>query len=59
MFYKNEAETANAIRKSGIDRSKIFYTTKVPVTKMGYENAKEVIEESLQKANLGYIDLYV
>ncbi|BDD59884.1 hypothetical protein MPDQ_006827 [Monascus purpureus] len=56
-FYQNEAETAEAIRKSGIDRSKIFYTTKVPRTHMGYEKAKQSIEESVAKANLGYIDL--
>lgn len=26
---------------------------------MGYEKAKQSIEESVAKANLGYIDLYV
>lgn len=56
--YGNESETAAAIRKSGLDRSKIFYTSKVPRSYMGYEKAKRAIEESIAAANLGYIDLY-
>ncbi|KAF5859272.1 hypothetical protein ETB97_003133 [Aspergillus alliaceus] len=57
-YYANEAECVEAIRKSGIDRSKIFYTTKIPVTHMSYEKAKEAIEASLaDAAGIGYIDL--
>ncbi|CAG8924998.1 unnamed protein product [Penicillium salamii] len=56
--YGNELESAKAIRDSGIDRSKIFYTSKVPRACMGYEKAKRAIEESIAAANLGYIDLY-
>lgn len=57
--YDNEKESASAIRNSGLDRSQIFYTSKIPRTCMGYEKAKQAIEESLASANLGYIDLYV
>lgn len=57
VAYKNEAESSAAIKKSGIDRSKIFYTTKVPASKINYKDAKEIIEESAKKADLGYIDL--
>lgn len=56
--YGNELESAAAIRGSGVDRSKIFYTSKVPSKCMGYEKAKKAIEESIAAANLGYIDLY-
>lgn len=56
--YRNEKETAAAIRKSGLDRSQIFYTSKIPPASMGYEQAKKAIEESIAAANLGYIDLY-
>ncbi|KAJ5095796.1 hypothetical protein NUU61_005152 [Penicillium alfredii] len=56
-YYENEAECAEAIRKSGVDRSQIFYTSKVPRGMMGYELAKQAIEESIAAANLGYIDL--
>lgn len=56
--YRNEAESAEAIRQSGLDRSKIFYTSKVPTSCMGYEQAKQAIGESLTAAKLDYIDLY-
>lgn len=52
-------ESAAAIRQSGLERSQIFYTTKVPRTMMGYDNAKQAISESIAAANLGYIDLCV
>ncbi|KAI2792659.1 putative oxidoreductase [Penicillium oxalicum] len=55
--YRNEAESAEAIRQSGLDRSKIFYTSKVPTSCMGYEQAKQAIGESLTAAKLDYIDL--
>ena len=55
--YKNEAECGDAIRASGLDRSQIFYTTKVPTAEMGYEKAKASIEYSLKQAKLDYIDL--
>ncbi|CEJ55808.1 Putative Aldehyde reductase [Penicillium brasilianum] len=55
--YRNEKESAAAIRKSGLDRSQIFYTSKVPSSYMGYEKAKQAIEESIAAANIGYIDL--
>jgi diketogulonate reductase-like aldo/keto reductase len=45
------------MKKSGIDRSKIFFTTKVPASSMSYEKAKEAIEQSVAAADLGYIDL--
>ncbi|KAF7169490.1 hypothetical protein CNMCM6106_004375 [Aspergillus hiratsukae] len=56
-YYANEKECAVAMKKSGIDRSKIFFTTKVPASSMSYEQAKEAIEASVADANLGYIDL--
>ncbi|OJK03135.1 hypothetical protein ASPACDRAFT_1886147 [Aspergillus aculeatus ATCC 16872] len=58
QLYQNEAECAAAIHKSGIDRSEVFYTSKIPDTHMSYEKAKEAIEASLSAAAcLGYIDL--
>lgn len=58
--YRNEAESAEAIAKAGVDRSQIFYTTKVPQSAQGYETAKKAIAESVEAAKtLGYIDLYV
>ncbi|KAJ9198739.1 hypothetical protein DTO271D3_6123 [Paecilomyces variotii] len=56
-YYQNEGECSSAIKNSGIDRSKIFYTTKIPVTEVGYEKSKAAIESSLKDANFDYIDL--
>ncbi|KAI9041206.1 aldo/keto reductase family protein [Aspergillus affinis] len=57
-YYENEAQCVDAIRKSGVERSQIFYTTKVPATHMSYEKAKEAIEASLaDAAGIEYIDL--
>lgn len=56
-LYKNEGPCADAIRNSGIDRSQLFYTTKIPRDAMGYEKAKAAIESSLEEAKLDYIDL--
>ncbi|KAK9585899.1 hypothetical protein V6Z98_001382 [Aspergillus fumigatus] len=56
-YYANEKECAVAMKKSGIDRSKIFFTTKVPASSMSYEKAKEAIEQSVAATDLGYIDL--
>lgn len=47
------------MRKSGIDRSQIFYTSKIPVSHMkNYETAKSALEASFAAAKLDYIDLY-
>lgn len=55
--YGNEAQACEAIRNSGLDRSQIFYTTKVFRDMMGYEKAKRSIQSSLEIAKLDYIDL--
>lgn len=55
--YYNEEGVGNAIRKSGIDRSKLFLTTKVWVSNAGYEKAKVSIDKSLRELQTDYIDL--
>ncbi|WEW58901.1 hypothetical protein PRK78_004369 [Emydomyces testavorans] len=55
--YRNEAECAEAIRKSNLKREDIFFTTKVPWRSLGYEKTKESIEESLKAAKMDYYDL--
>lgn len=59
--YHNEAGCGAAIRASGLPRSEIFFTTKVPpgAKGMGYEAAKAVVDESLRKSGLDYIDLFL
>jgi len=55
--YQNEGPCGEAMRRCSLDRSKIFFTTKIPRTEMGYENAKNAISSSLLETKLDYIDL--
>ena len=57
--YRNEQPCSDAIMKSGIKRSEIFFTSKVPPRAMGYEKTKAAIESSFAQTKLDYIDLYV
>ncbi|KAL8997307.1 MAG: hypothetical protein Q9169_003399 [Polycauliona sp. 2 TL-2023] len=57
--YRNEGPCAEAIRKSGIPRSEIFFTSKVPPRSMGYEATKAAIKSSFSQTGLEYIDLYL
>ena len=55
--YGNEENVGRAVRECGLPREKIFVTTKVQAEFKTYKKAKESIEESLKKLNIGYIDL--
>jgi len=56
-MYGNEKGCGHAIRKSGLDRSEIFLTTKIPPGSMGYRATKQAIDNSLQEAATEYFDL--
>lgn len=58
-MYRNEKGCGLAIRDSGIDRSELFYTTKILPSAMGYERTKQQIDSCLQESELEYIDLFV
>jgi diketogulonate reductase-like aldo/keto reductase len=55
QFYGNEEEVGQAVRNSGIDRDKIFITTKVFPT--DFSRLPEVTEESLRKLKTDHVDL--
>lgn len=57
--YRNEQPCADAIRKSGLKRSDIYFTSKVPPKDISYEGAKKSIESSFFQTGLDYIDLYL
>lgn len=57
--YGNEKEVGLAIKQSGIDRKKLFVTSKLWVDDAGYENAKKGFEATLAKLGLDYLDLYL
>ncbi|KAL9108932.1 MAG: hypothetical protein Q9227_006328 [Pyrenula ochraceoflavens] len=55
--YRNEAPCADAIRKSGIPRSEIFFTSKVPHRELGYDATKKSIQSTIRETGLDYLDL--
>jgi 2,5-diketo-D-gluconate reductase A len=57
--YRNERQVGEGIRRTGIDRSAVFVTTKLWVTDYGYEPALRACEASLRRLGFDYIDLYL
>ncbi len=57
--YQNEKQVGEGIRRSGVDRSEIFVTTKLWVTNYGYDSALRAFDVSLRKLGLDYLDLYL
>ncbi len=58
-IYKNEVGVGKGIKESGIDRKKIFVTTKVWNDNQGYKSTLKAFEDSLERLGLDYIDLYL
>ncbi len=56
-LYGNEAEVGRGIRESGIDREDVFVTTKIWNDRQGYNESLKAIDESLQRLDLGYLDM--
>jgi diketogulonate reductase-like aldo/keto reductase len=59
VAYRNEADSADGMKKSGLERGDLFFTTKIPPKEMSYENAKRHIDNSLKVTGFDYIDLYI
>lgn len=57
--YFNERQVGEGIRRSGIDRSEIFVTTKLWISDYGYDSALRAFDVSLRKLGLDYLDLYL
>ncbi|RFS16931.1 aldo/keto reductase [Emticicia sp. C21] len=57
--YGNERGVGEGVRTSGVPREEIFVTTKLSANIKNYAEAVAAIEESLQKLDLGYIDLMI
>ena len=56
-LYDNELEVGSGIRKSGIDRSEVFVTTKIWKDGQGDPFTADAIEASLDRLKLGYVDM--
>lgn len=55
--YGNEQGVGEAVRNSGIEREKIFVTTKIAAEHKSYQSAMNSINESIEKMGLEYIDM--
>jgi diketogulonate reductase-like aldo/keto reductase len=59
QMYGNEESVGIAVKKSGIDRSEIFITTKLSNSVRGYRQTLDAVEQSLKKLDTAYIDLFL
>ena len=59
QMYGNEKYVGAAVRESGIPREEIFVTTKLDNDQHGYDKARKSFDESVDRLNLGYIDLFL
>lgn len=57
--YDNEGAVGEAVRQSGIPREQLFLTSKLRAQYYDYDQALEMIQESLYRANLDYWDLFL
>ena len=57
--YLNEREVGEGLKRSGIDRSEVFVTTKLWLSQYGYERALYGFDASLRRLGLEYVNLYL
>ncbi len=58
-IYANEEAVGKGIKESGVDRKDICVITKLWRENLGYNQAKLAFQESLDKLDLEYIDMYL
>ncbi len=58
-IYRNERGVGKAIMESGISRNEIFLTSKVWNTDQGYKSTLRAFDDSLEKLQTDYLDLYL
>jgi diketogulonate reductase-like aldo/keto reductase len=57
--YLNERMVGEGIKRSGINRSELFVTTKLWMSEYGHDKALRAFDTSLRKLGLDYVDLYL
>jgi diketogulonate reductase-like aldo/keto reductase len=57
--YRNEESVGQAIAESGVARDELFVTTKLWNADQGFEPTLAAFDQSLQRLDLDYIDLYL
>ncbi|MGL1958043.1 MAG: aldo/keto reductase [Colwellia sp.] len=58
-IYGNEEAVGQGIKKSGVNRSSLFLTSKLWVDDYGYEKTLQAFNTSLNKLQTNYLDLYL
>jgi diketogulonate reductase-like aldo/keto reductase len=58
-YYQNEVSVGEGVRACGIDRSKLFVTSKVWNSDRGYEKTMAAFEQTMANLDLDYLDLYL
>ena len=57
--YGNEAGIGRGVKSCGVDRDKLFVTSKVAAEHKSYETAAKSIDETLEKTGLDYLDMMI
>jgi len=57
--YGNEESVGIAVKECGIDRKKLFITSKLANSDHGYEETKAAFELTMKKLDIDYLDLYL
>ena len=57
--YMNEDAVGRAIKHSGVEREKVFITTKLWIQDAGYDRTRKAFEKSLANLGVDYLDLYL
>ena len=58
-YYENERAVGQAVRASALSRQELFVTTKVWVDRIRSRTVRESFLESLDRLDMGYIDLFL
>jgi diketogulonate reductase-like aldo/keto reductase len=57
--YFNETQVGEGIRRSGVEHSELFVTTKLWISDYGYDSTLRAFDRSLRKLGLDHLDLYL